>query len=211
MKRSHLIGIDVHCQFCEIAVVDAVGKVVCRDRCATSIQTLLTVLEKVPRPRCLVVEEGSLAGWLWRGLAGAVERMVVSEPRQNRLIAKEGDKDDDLDAEKLAQLLRGGYVKEVHQVQSLERAVFKQQVAMYHFRVRQRVRESLRLTWLFRQHGVMIRERDYANAKDRPALLPRASTRSRRIPYAGAPARRVSRLGRRSSPLLRGVCFCSLL
>ena len=173
MKRSYFIGIDVHCQFCEIAVVDVVGKVVCRDRCTTTIPTLLAVLEKVPRPRSLVVEEGSLAGWLWRGLAGAVERMVVSEPRRNRLIAKEGDKDDDLDAEKLAQLLRGGYVKEVHQVQSLERAVFKQQVAMYHFRVRQRVRESLRLTWLFRQHGVMIRERDYANAKDRPALLAR--------------------------------------
>ena len=83
--------------------------------------------------------------------------MVVSEPRRNRLIAKGGDKDDDLDAEKLAQLLRGGYVKEVHQVKSLERVVFKQQVVMYHFRVRQRVRECLRLTWLFRQHGVMIR------------------------------------------------------
>jgi hypothetical protein len=109
-----------------------VGKVVCRDRCATTISTLLAVLEKVPRPRSLVIDEGSLAGWLWRGLATAVEHMVVSEPRRNRLIAKGGDKDDDLDAEKLAQLLRGGYVKEVHQVKSLERAVFKQQVAMYH-------------------------------------------------------------------------------
>jgi len=54
MKRHHFIGIDVHCQFCEIAVVDAVGKVVCRDRCATTISTLLAVLEKVPRPRSLV-------------------------------------------------------------------------------------------------------------------------------------------------------------
>src|SRR6516225_11920040 len=106
MKRHHFIGIDVHCQFCEIAVVDTVGKVVFRDRCATTIPTLLAVLEKVPRPRSLVIEEGSLAGWLWRGLATAVERMVVSEPRRNRLIAKGGDKDDDLDAEKLAQLDR---------------------------------------------------------------------------------------------------------
>src|SRR5262249_20689115 len=114
MKRSHFIGIDVHCQFCEIAVVDGSGDIVFRDRCATTIPTLLAVLEKVPRPRSLVVEEGSLAGWLWRGLAIAVERMVVSEPRRNRLIAKGVDKEDDLDAEKLAQLLRGGYVKEVY-------------------------------------------------------------------------------------------------
>jgi transposase len=64
-------------------------------------------------------------------------------------------------------------VKEVHQVGSLERAVFKQQVALYHFRVRQRVREGLRLSSLFRQHGVMIRENAYVACADRPALLAR--------------------------------------
>src|SRR5207253_6438251 len=144
-----------------------------RDRCQTSIPPLLQIIEESPRPRALVIEEGPLAGWLWRGLQHAVERMVVSEPRRNKLICGEGDKDDDIDAEKLAQLLRGGFVKEVHQVQSLERAVFKEQVALYHHRVRQRVRESLRLSSLFKQHGVMIREKAYVNSADRPALLAR--------------------------------------
>jgi transposase len=171
MKRSHFIGIDVHCQFCEIAVVNSAGAVVSRERCDTTIPALLQVVETVPRPRALVIEEGPLAGWLWRGLHQAVDRLVVSQPRRNRLICDEGDKDDPLDAEKLAQLLRGGFVKEVHQVESLERAVFKQQVALYHFRVRQRVRESLRLSSLFRQHGVMIREKAYVASADRPALL----------------------------------------
>jgi hypothetical protein len=60
---------------------------------------------------------------LWRNLREAVDQLVVSEPRRNRLIAKDGDKDDDLDAEKLAQLLRGGYVKAVYQVQTLVRAL----------------------------------------------------------------------------------------
>ena len=76
-----------------------------------------------------------MAGWLWRNLRAEVGSMVVSEPRRNRLIAKEGDKDDDLDAEKLALLHRGGFIKEVHQVASLEQAVFKQQVALHHYRV----------------------------------------------------------------------------
>jgi transposase len=173
MKRGHFIGVDVHCLFCEIAVVTAAGKVVQRDRCPTTISALQELVAAVPRPRRLVIEEGPLAGWLWRNLHGAVDDMVVSEPRRNRLIAKEGDKDDDLDAEKLAQLYRGGYVKAVHQVDSLGRAVFKQQVALYHHRVRQRVREGLRLTSLFRQHGVMLREKDYAAAADRPAVLER--------------------------------------
>jgi transposase len=173
MKRRHFIGIDVHCQFCEIAVTDAAGKVVFRERCQSNIPALLQVVDKVRNPRWLVIEEGPLAGWLWRGLQERVERMVVSEPRRNRLISQDGDKDDDLDAEKLAGLLRSGHVKEVHQVESLERAVFKEQVALYHFRVRQRVRESLRLSWLFRQHGVMIREKAYVASAARPALLAR--------------------------------------
>jgi hypothetical protein len=151
MKRCHFIGMDTHCQFCEIAVVDSAGNVLQRNRCATAIPDVLAVIETVSRPRSLVIEEGPLAGWLWRGLHDAVDKMVVSEPRRNRLIAQEGDKDDDLDAEKVAQLLRGGYVKEVHQVDSLERALFKQLVATYHHRVRQRVREALRISSWFRQ------------------------------------------------------------
>jgi len=173
MKRGHFIGIDTHCKFCAIAVVDSLGNVVYRDRCDTSIAALLKIMEKVRRPRALMIEEGPLAGWLWRELHGAVDRMVVSQPRRNRLIWEEGDKDDDIDGEKLAQLLRGGFFKEVHQVESLDRAVFKHQVALYHFRVRQRVRESHRLSSLFRQHGVMIRERHFASDTDRPTLLNR--------------------------------------
>jgi len=173
MKRSHFIGIDVHCQFCQIAVINSAGAVVQRARCDTSMPALLQLIEAVPRWRAVAIEEGPLAGWIWRGLHAAVDQMVVSQPRRNRLICADGDKDDPIDAEKLAQLLRGGFLKEVHQVESLEGAVFKQQVALYHFRVRQRVRESLRLTWLFRQHGVMIREKAYVASADRPALLAR--------------------------------------
>src|ERR1700687_267821 len=171
MKRHHFIGMDTHCQFCEIAVIDSSGQVVRRDRCSTCVPKLMEVIDQVPRPRALVIEEGPLAGWLWRSLHETVDRMVVSDPRRNRLIAKDGDKDDDLDAEKLAQLLRGDYVKEVDQVASLDRAVFKQVVGLYHHRVRQRVREGLRLASLFRQHGVMIREKAFADPADRPLLL----------------------------------------
>jgi transposase len=172
MKR-HCIGIDVHCRFCEIAVVNGRGQVVRRERAATTIVALRPIVEAVSRPRSLVIEEGPQAGWLWRNLRPLVDDMTVSEPRRNRLIAKDGDKDDDLDAEKLAQLLRGGFVKAVHQCASLGQAVFKQQVALYHYRVRQRVREAQRLGALFRQHGVMIRERDFAAQENRSDLVAR--------------------------------------
>src|ERR1700682_427815 len=106
MKRRHFIGIDVHCQFCEIAVLNPAGAVVQRDRCDTKIPALVEVLKKAPRPSSVVIEEGPMAGWLWRNLHAEVDAMVVSEPRRNRLVSEDGDKDDDLDAEKLALLYR---------------------------------------------------------------------------------------------------------
>jgi predicted NBD/HSP70 family sugar kinase len=49
MRRGHFIGIDTHCEFCELAVVNSAGQVVRRDSCDTSIATLRQILEAVPR------------------------------------------------------------------------------------------------------------------------------------------------------------------
>ena len=38
--------------------------------------------------------------------------VVVSDPRRNHLIARDGDKDDALDAQKLLELARRGYVRQ---------------------------------------------------------------------------------------------------
>jgi transposase len=87
------------------------------------------------------------------------------------LICCEGDKDDPVDAEKLAQLLRGGYVKAIHQTESLDETVFKQLVAQYHRQVRRRVAAGQQLTGLLKQHGVMARAKHFATAADWAELL----------------------------------------
>jgi transposase len=171
MKRGYFIGMDTHCQFCELAAVTEAGQLTQRGRCATAIPPLVQWLEAIPRPRRLTFEEGPLADWLARTLRSYVEELVVCEPRRNRLIAAEGDKDDPLDAVKLAQLFRGGYLKAVHHTDSLERAVFKQHVILYHNRVSHRVGEAHRIGSLLRRHGVMARERHFVQAADRQALL----------------------------------------
>src|SRR5712691_2827257 len=145
MKRCHFIGLDTHGQFCVMATVDHQGQLFGRGRCDTNIPALIELLEQVPRPRQLVIEEGPLADWLWRNLRAHVEEMIVCEPRRNKLIAVDGDKDDPVDAEKLAQLYRGNYVKAVHHTESLEQAIFKQHVTLYHQRVSRRVGEGHRV------------------------------------------------------------------
>lgn len=154
MPTHYFIAFDTHCEFTEMVAVSSSGRIIKRERCDTNIPALVSLLESVRRPRTLTFEEGPLADWLARNLRPHVERLIVCEPRRNALIAKDSDKDDPLDAEKLAQLLRGGYLKEVHQVDSLDRAVLKQHVGFYHDRVRERVRQGHQFVALLRRHGV---------------------------------------------------------
>jgi transposase len=171
MKREYFIGLDTHGSFCEMAVIASNGKLVQRGNCKTTISALREMLDQVPTPRHLTFEEGPLANWLYRNLTDHVDSLTVAEPRRNRLISCEGDKDDPVDAEKLGQLLRGGFVKAVHQTATLDETVFKQLVAQYHRRVRRRVAAGQQITGLLKQHGVIARAKQFDSAEDRAELL----------------------------------------
>src|SRR5262244_1435197 len=58
-------------------------------------------------------EEGTSAAWLYDLLRPHVARLVVCNPRKNALL-KQGNKSDRIDAHKLAELLRGNYLKSVY-------------------------------------------------------------------------------------------------
>lgn len=173
MQRWYSIGLDTHRRTVEMAAQSPSGQKVRRDRCTTTIPAILTMVQAVPKPRRIVIEEGPLADWLWRSLTAQGETVTVCDPRRNRLIAAESDKDDPIDAAKLADLLRGGYLKEVHHPTTLDRAVFKQHVGLYHDRVRLRVREANRIIALLRRHGVVVREKAFADPTKRAELLER--------------------------------------
>jgi predicted NBD/HSP70 family sugar kinase len=53
MKCGHFIGMDVHAPFCELAVVNAAGELIQRERCPTTIAVLRPTLAEIPRPRRL--------------------------------------------------------------------------------------------------------------------------------------------------------------
>jgi transposase len=80
-----------------------------------------------------------------------------------------------IDAEKLVQLARGGFVREVHHSQSEQRSAFKRHVALYHDTVNRRVSIALRVIWHLRQRGVVIRESAFAHDVRREDLLRRVS------------------------------------
>ncbi len=95
---EYFIALDVHCAFSEMAVVTAQGKFGEAGCGETAIPALVERLAEVRRPRRLTFEEGPLADWLARELRTHVDELVVCEPRRNHWIAKDGDKDDPVDA-----------------------------------------------------------------------------------------------------------------
>jgi len=146
------IGADVDCKYTELAV-ERRGKLE-RYSVPTAIPPLREVLASIPGRKEMVIEEGTLAHWLYRNLKDSVDRLVVCDPRRNAFIAKDGDKDDSIDAAKLAELLRGGFLREVYHSDDDGRVLLKQWVALYHDRVREAVRQINKIRACCRSYGM---------------------------------------------------------
>ena len=101
---TYYIGADVHSNNTEMAV-EYKGKIVSRYSVPTTIPAISNVLVSLQGKKIIAIEEGPMAGWLYRNLRESVDEFVVSEPRRNKLITYDGDKDDKIDAGKLAVLL----------------------------------------------------------------------------------------------------------
>ena len=107
------IGLDAHSASFTMAVENAQGKLM---RCVsrpTSAAALIELVSAVPGPKELIVEESTLAQGVKDTLEPYVDAVIVCDPRRNRWIAQEEFNDDRTSAIKLAQLRRGGYLKEV--------------------------------------------------------------------------------------------------
>lgn len=170
MERVYTIGLDVHCAFTELVVLTPTGRIRERHRSDTTIPALAEQIERTPRPRAVVLEEGPMADWLGRGLAGFANDLAICDPRRNHLVAKDSDKDDPIDAEKLARLYQGGFIKRVHHPESFDRVVFKRHVGLYHESVSRRVSAANRIMAELRAYGVFVQEQAFAEKEDRDDL-----------------------------------------
>lgn len=153
--KTYYIGADVHCNNTELAV-EHDRKIVGRYSVATDIRSIAEVLDQIVGRKHLVFEEGPMAGWLYRNLKDKVDSLVVCEPRRNRLIASEGDKDDPIDAGKLAALRRGKYLKPVYHTEDEQRLELKRWVGLYEDRVREATRYINRIRAQGRMYGMKI-------------------------------------------------------
>jgi len=152
---TYYIGADVHSNSTELAI-EKRSKIVARYSVPTSIPAIVNVLDSLQGKKYLAVEEGPMSGWLYRNLHNKLDQFISSDPRRNKLITSDGDKDDKIDSAKLASLLRGGFLRAVYQCDDDSRAELKHWVSLYHDRVRDAVRCINKIRARCRMHGVTI-------------------------------------------------------
>jgi transposase len=113
MDSAKYIGLDVHQESISIAVLNAAGKIVMECVIETRAISILQLVRGLRGELHVTWEEGTSAAWLYDLIQPHVTEIVVCDPRQNALL-KSGNKNDRIDARKLADLLRGNHLKAVY-------------------------------------------------------------------------------------------------
>jgi len=113
MNDAKYIGLDVHQATISVAVRDSAGKLVMEAILETKAETILQFIRGLRGSLHVTFEEGTCAAWLHDLLKPHVTHVLVCDPRKNALL-KSGNKNDRIDARKLADLLRTGLLSPVY-------------------------------------------------------------------------------------------------
>lgn len=149
------IGIDAHCEYCDIAVVNEAGRLVSHRSVRTSARNLIEAVCDVKDRRIVVLEESTLAGWLQRTLRPYADHIAIVDPKRNALIARSENKSDRNDAHRLALLFRGGYTHAIHHSLDTGFLELKEMVLHYHDCADQVTRFKNKLKAVYRKHGLL--------------------------------------------------------
>lgn len=115
------VGLDIHSKHIAVCVLDERGQPLRRDK-VRSIDHMMNILEKLPKPLEACYEASCGYGHYYDLLKPLASRVVVAHPGHLRLIFRSKQKNDRRDAEKLAKLLYLGETPAVHVPQSEVRA-----------------------------------------------------------------------------------------
>lgn len=113
MNDAKYIGLDVHQATISAAVLDTTGRLIMECILETKAATVLQFVQGLRGSLRVCFEEGTCAAWLHDLLKPYVAEVLVCDPRKNALL-KAGNKNDRIDARKLADLLRCGFLSPVY-------------------------------------------------------------------------------------------------
>jgi transposase len=160
------IGVDCHISSLDFAVVNEKGTITQKAKVNTGVKEFIGFVKSIPRPRKIFIEEGELAGWMLETSLRFKEQLIITDPKINKWIGKAGQKNDKIDAQKLAQLARGKYIKEIyHPINNRRR--FKELVFAYHDTVKSQTRIKNKIKASFRREGIKCSGQTVYSEKNR--------------------------------------------
>jgi transposase len=141
------IGLDVHRDFCEVAIAEA-GRVRLAGRVKTEPEALALFAQSLAVEDEVALEATGNALGIARVIEPHVGRVVLANPKAVKGIIQAGAKTDKIDARTLAKLLAGGFLPEVwlpdEQTRILRRRVsHRAQLVRQHTRAKNQVHATL--------------------------------------------------------------------
>lgn len=165
------IGIDAHSKFCEMAVLNDSGNLIGRTDIITNEKDIVEALLKIRGERYVIVEESSLAQWLYLTIKPYVNKIVISDPTANKWIYKDEIKNDKVDCFKLAVLYQMGQIREVYHTDAEDLALLRRLVIHYNRIVQDSTRAMNRIKATYRYYGVMTEGAKVYNSNKRKEFL----------------------------------------
>jgi transposase len=152
MTNDKYVAMDVHKASVSIGVRDGAGKMISRAVVETKAQTLKDYVRGLSGTIHLTFEEGTQAAWLYDLLRPLVAECIVCDPRRNKLL-ESGNKSDEIDVDKLSELLYLGRLRAVYHG-ALETRTLKELAHNYDALVKDNTRLKNRLKAIFRGRGL---------------------------------------------------------
>src|SRR6266496_3112997 len=158
MKTPLYAALDLHSRYSVLGSMDYDGNTQPKVRFPTSALLLrknIEALRQKKRPIYLTMEAGALTRWASGIVRPLVERLIICEPRHNRLINSNPTKSDEADVEGMCLLLRLGKLKEVWMGTDRTREIYRALVyELLNWRDAQRQLKAL-IKARYRQWGVL--------------------------------------------------------
>lgn len=128
------IAIDLHSNHSMVGYMNDKGKYIGQRELHTTPENLIGEIAGIPAERKeLVIEQSNMAFAMAQKLRGYTDRLVVCDPRHNKLISQSANKNDGLDTQRLCRLLRLNEIKPVWVPETMgRRRLLLDQVKSYH-------------------------------------------------------------------------------
>jgi transposase len=176
MNNNKYIGIDVHQATSVFSVRDSRGSLIGESVLKTEPSAIIDFLQGQRGSLQVTFEEGTYAHWLYDVIKPYVSKIIVCDPRKNKI---DGNKTDKIDARKLAELLRLNALSAVYHGEQSNQTL-KEYARSYLSLQQDSTRIMNRLKAIYRGRGIGCRGASVYRPKNRKEWLDKLKDRGAR-------------------------------